>query len=182
VCSPVRCSCTRCFSCEAVSFGLRPWSLPAALAVAMPSGSGTDEVGFELSNHAEDVEQEPAHRAGGVVDRSPEVQGDTLLRQLIRDIGRVAQRTGETVKLRDGQDVTGTARRQCLAQPRSGSSRIRQPVVNMHVLIIDTQCCKTIALCCKILARRRNAGVSELGLRRTSCAQALSACPALPSA
>jgi len=35
--APVRCSCTRCFSCEAVNLGLRPRSLPAALAIAMPS-------------------------------------------------------------------------------------------------------------------------------------------------
>jgi hypothetical protein len=61
---------------------------------ALP-GAGPDEVGLELGHHAEHVEQRPADGVGGVVDRSPEVERDALLRQLVGDIGRVAQRAGK---------------------------------------------------------------------------------------
>jgi len=53
--------------------------------------AGPDEIGLKLSDHAEDVEQEPTDGVGGVVDRSPEVQGDALLRQLVCDVGRIPQ-------------------------------------------------------------------------------------------
>jgi len=34
-------------------------------------------------------------------------------------------------------------------------------MVNMHVLIVNTERCKTITLCCEILTRGRDAGVSD---------------------
>jgi len=91
---------------------------------ALP-GAGADEVGFEFGDHAEDVEQESADGVGGVVDRSPEVQSNAFLRELVRNVGRVAQGPGETVELRDDEDVAGTARSQCLAEAWPCSSRAR---------------------------------------------------------
>jgi hypothetical protein len=34
-------------------------------------------------------------------------------------------------------------------------------MVYMHVSIVNTECCKTITLCCNILSRGRNEGVSS---------------------
>ena len=34
-------------------------------------------------------------------------------------------------------------------------------MVNMHVLIVNTECCKTVTMCCEILSRGRDAGVSD---------------------
>ena len=34
-------------------------------------------------------------------------------------------------------------------------------VVNMDVLIVNTERCKTITLCCEILSRRRDTGVTD---------------------
>jgi len=79
-------------------------------------GAGTDEVGLELGHHAQDVEQQPADRVGGVVDRSPEVQGNALLGQLVGDVGRVSQRPGETIELGDHEDVAGAAGSEGLAK------------------------------------------------------------------
>ena len=53
--------------------------------------AGADQVRFELGHHAEDVEQEPTDRVGGVVDRSPEIQGNTLLRELVGDVSRIPE-------------------------------------------------------------------------------------------
>ena len=75
-----------------MSLGLRPRNLPAALAIAMPSRvHARMRVSFELGHHAEDVGQELPDRVGGVIDRSPKVEDDALLRQLVRDVGRMAQ-------------------------------------------------------------------------------------------
>jgi len=59
--------------------GLASAELPGGLGDGHAlAGAGTDEVGFELGDHAEHVEEQPADGVGGVVDRSPEVERDTL--------------------------------------------------------------------------------------------------------
>jgi hypothetical protein len=55
------------------------------------AGAHSDQVGFELCNRAEDVEQQPTDRVGRVVDAAAEVQGHALARQLIGDVARVGQ-------------------------------------------------------------------------------------------
>ena len=125
------------------------------------AGTGADEVGLELGDHAENGEQQPADGVGRVLDRSPEVQGDARLRQLVRDVRRVTERAGEAVELGDDQDVAGTAHSQRLAKARPGSNRSRKSVVNMHVLIANTERPKTIALCCEILPGGRDTGMPD---------------------
>jgi hypothetical protein len=97
---------------------------------ALPS-AGTDQVGLELGDHAEKVEREAAD---GVIDRSPEVQGNTRPRQLVSDVRRVTQRPGKTVQLRDNQNIAGTSCRNRFSETWPRSSRARQALVNMHVL------------------------------------------------
>jgi len=58
-------------------------------------------------------------------------------------------------------ECAGTARGQRRAQPGPRSSRARQPVVNVYVVIVHTQCCKTVTLCCEILSSGHDAGVSD---------------------
>jgi hypothetical protein len=55
----------------------------------------------------------------------------------------------------------GTARCEGLAEARPCSSRPREAVVNMHVLIVITQRCKTITLRREGLPRGRDAGISD---------------------
>lgn len=55
------------------------------------TGAGTDEIGFELGDHAEHAKEEPAHGAGGVGDAAAEVEPDALTRQLLSDIAGVRQ-------------------------------------------------------------------------------------------
>jgi hypothetical protein len=62
---------------------------------------------------------------GSVVDRSPEIQGDALLRELVGDVGGVTQRAGKTVELRDHEDVAGAACSQGLTEAGPCSSGAR---------------------------------------------------------
>jgi len=100
--------------------------------------------------HAEDVEQKPADGVAGVVDCSSEIQGDTLLRQLVGDIRCVSQRSRETVELDDDQDVVSTAGSEYLPAARPGPSRLRQTMVNMHELIVNTERRKAITSVARI--------------------------------
>jgi len=60
-------------------------------------GPHPDQVGFELGNHGEHVEQQPADRIGGVVDRAAEAELHVALRQLVQDVAGIGQRPGEPV-------------------------------------------------------------------------------------
>jgi len=51
----------------------------------MPSRVHADQVGLELGDHREHVEQEPADRIGRVVHRPAEVELDLAARQLVSD-------------------------------------------------------------------------------------------------
>ena len=85
--------------------------------------AGTDQVGLELGHHAEDVKQEPVDGVGRIVGRSPEVQGNALLCQLVRDVGRVGQRTSKTVE-RAAAARTSPARHVASASRRPGRARV----------------------------------------------------------
>jgi len=132
--------------------GLRPRTLTGGLGDRHAfAGAGPDQVSFELGDHAEDAEEQPADGVGAVVDRSPEVQGNALLGEPVRDVGRVSQRAGETVELPDDKNIFGTGRRCGLPQAWPPSSRTRQAVINMDVILVNTERLKTITLCCEIL-------------------------------
>jgi len=53
------------------------------------------------------------------------------------------------------------ARRSTFVTTRTSPARARQSVVNMHVLIVNTERCKSVSLCCEILSRGRHTGVSD---------------------
>ena len=77
----------------------------------------------------------------------------------VTDLRLRINRTG--MPAADSEHVAGTARGKCLTEAREGSSRARESVVNMHVLILNTECCKTVTLCCEIPSGRRDAGISD---------------------
>ena len=60
-------------------------------------GPHPDQVGFELSDHREHIEQQPAHRIGGIVNRAAEAELDVPLGQLVEDVAGIEQRPGEPV-------------------------------------------------------------------------------------
>jgi hypothetical protein len=64
------------------------------------TGAHLDQVGFELGDHRQDVEQQPPDGVGRVVDGSAEVQLDLAGGQLIDNVSSVRQRPGEPIELR----------------------------------------------------------------------------------
>jgi hypothetical protein len=66
---PRSCSSGRCLVWFGFNFGCLPRSRRLALATFIPSRvPHPEQVGFELGDHGEHVEPQPAHRIGGVVD------------------------------------------------------------------------------------------------------------------
>jgi hypothetical protein len=51
--------------------------------------SQSDEVGFELRDHGQDVEQQPPHGVGRVVDRAAEAELDVARGETLQDFARV---------------------------------------------------------------------------------------------
>jgi hypothetical protein len=83
---------------------------PHALA-----GTEPDQVGLELSNHREDIEQQPADRIGGVIDRPAQAQADLAGGELVGDRSGVGQGPGQSVELGHHEGVAGAAGGECLA-------------------------------------------------------------------
>ena len=73
--SPVACMLQSSRCCLSDSFGCLPRNFPLARAMAMPSRvPHADEIGFELGEGGEDVEEHLSHRIARVVERPAEGQ------------------------------------------------------------------------------------------------------------
>jgi hypothetical protein len=72
------------------------------------------EVGFELGDHDQHVEQQPAHRIGRIVHGGAERELDLAGGELVGDGARVGQRARQSVELGDEKRVAGAARRERL--------------------------------------------------------------------
>ena len=84
---PRSCSSRRFFGLVGFSFDCLPRSRPLALATYIPSrGAQPYQIGLELRNHPEHVEQEPSDGIGGVVNRAAEAELDVSSGQLIEDV------------------------------------------------------------------------------------------------
>jgi hypothetical protein len=75
-----------------------------------------DQVGLELSDHRQDVEQQPPDRIGRVVHGGAERELDLAAVQLVGDGTRVRQRASKAIELSHHQRVAAPARRQRFAQ------------------------------------------------------------------
>jgi hypothetical protein len=81
----------------------------------LPSGQ-PKQVSFELSDHSQDVEQQPPDRVGGVVHRPAQVQMDMSLGELVGDGSGIGQRPRKPVEFSDHQRVSFAAGGQGFAQ------------------------------------------------------------------
>jgi len=124
------------------------------------AGAGTDEVDLEFSDHTEDVEKESADVVGGVVERSPRIRATLFI--VSSSAVFVASRRYRARRSNFVTTRTSSARHAARAyrRPRPGSSRPQEPVVNMHVMIVNTEHCKPVRLCGETLSRGRDARVS----------------------
>jgi hypothetical protein len=122
---------------QVTTFGGREfWLFPAELAFGFRdchpfACSHSDQVGLELCDHAEDVEKQPAHGIGGIVDRSAKAQGDALPCQLVSDITGVWKRPRQAVEFGDDKSDTETHRGHRFAESGPGPVGAGKSVVNM---------------------------------------------------
>jgi hypothetical protein len=65
----------------------------------MPSRVRAHEVGLELGDHGQDVEEQSSDRVGWVMDRAAEVELDLAAREVLDDVASVGQRASEAVEL-----------------------------------------------------------------------------------
>ena len=86
------------------------------------SGAQPDQVGLELRDHGQHVEQQPADRVIGVVDRGTETETDLPGDEFGGDRPRVGQRPGEAVEL--GHHQVSPSRQAAIASRRPGRSRV----------------------------------------------------------
>ena len=68
-----------------------------------------DQVGFELGDHGQHVEQQSPDRIGRAVHRAAEVEADVAAGEVVDDVARVGQRAREAVELGDHERVAGAA-------------------------------------------------------------------------
>ena len=86
------------------------------------AGAGTNQVGLELGDRAEDVKEEPADWVRGVVNRSSEIERDPLRRELICDL--VASRSDRARRSSLVTTNTSLARQAASALRRPGRARV----------------------------------------------------------
>ncbi len=103
---------------------LRLLAAKTALGLGYPHpfpGAHADQVALELRHHGQHVEQQPAHRVGGVVHRPAEAELDLAAGEVLYDGPGVRQGTGKAVELGDDQGVARPAGGQRFA--KTGRSR-----------------------------------------------------------
>ena len=141
--------------------------LPAQPALALGDlhsfpRPGTDEVGFELGNHRQHVEQQLAHRVGGVVHRPGDAQLDLPGREVVGDLVGIADGPSQPIELGDHEGVTIPTRCQRLAQTVTVGVAAREPVIDVDPLGLDTKGSETIALRGEVLLVGGDSGIADL--------------------
>jgi hypothetical protein len=85
------------------------------------ASSGTNQIGFELRDHGEHIEQETPDRIVRVVYGSSNAELHVLRGELVDDVFRVSEGTREPVKLGDNQCVAASACSKGFPKSRSSS-------------------------------------------------------------
>ena len=110
------------------------------------SGAEPNEVGFELRDHGQHVEQQAADRVVGVTNRPAEIEPDLSCGELVGDRSSIRQRPGQPVQLRHDQGVALAAGRQRFAESRAFPVGAGQTVVDVDPCGIDSQSEQALAL------------------------------------
>ncbi len=73
------------------------------------AGAHADEVGFELSDHRQDVEQQFAHWVGGVVDGTTDAESDFASGEAVGYLVGVSDGPGQAVEFGNDEGISGPA-------------------------------------------------------------------------
>jgi hypothetical protein len=105
----------------------------------MPSRVRAHQVGLELGDHRQHVEQQPPDGVGRVVHGGAERELHLAGGELVDDRARVGERAREPVELGDHQRVTRAARCERLPQSRAIAVGAGEAVVDVNALGLDAE-------------------------------------------
>jgi hypothetical protein len=125
------------------------------------SGSQPDEIGFELSHHGQDIEEQASDRVIWVVDRTTEVETHLADRELVGNCPCIGEGAGQPIKFRHNQSVALTASSQSFTQSRAFPIGPGQSVINVDSVCRHPKSGKAVALGCQVLLIRGHSGVSD---------------------
>jgi len=112
----------------------------------MPSLVRTDQVGLELSDHRQHVEQQPTDRVSRIMHRRADAELDLAPRQILEDLAGIRQRSCQPVELGHDERVAGTTRCQRLTQAGPLAISARQSMVDVDAVVAYPQCSQAISL------------------------------------
>ena len=96
------------------------------------AGALADQVGLELGDDGEDLQEHPGERVVPVVHRAAECEADAAGRELAEDVQRVGYRPGEPVERGDSQGVALADGGQGLAEAGPGAAGAGVPLVEVN--------------------------------------------------
>ena len=94
------------------------------------AGAHPDQVGLELGEGGQDVEEHPAHGVMRIMNAGAELKAHPAGEELVGDGAGVRHRAGEAVELRDHQSVPCPYGRERLVKAGSGAVGPREAMVD----------------------------------------------------
>lgn len=145
-----------------VEFGLLAAQPALGLGDLHPlAGAHPDQVGLELRDHGQHVEQQPAYRIAGVVHRAADVELDTAAGEVFDDVAGVGQRASQPVELGDDEGVPIPARGESFAQSGASAGGAGESLIDVDPFRGDAKGGKRVALRGEVLFVGGDPGVAD---------------------
>ena len=169
---------SRC--CLSDNLGCLPCNFPLARTMAIALAvAHADEIGFELGEGGEDIEEHLSHRISRVVERPAEGQFHASFPELGGDGARIQDGPGQSVEFRHDQRVALAHGGEGLVEAGAGAGRAGEAVIGVDAILGDAKLQERLALGGQILPvggtalvsdeRCRHGGSVRIGSRFRNC-------------
>ena len=103
------------------------------------AGAHADEIGFELGEGGEDIEEQLSHRIARVVERPAESQFHASFPKLIGDGAGIRDGPCQPVEFRNDQGVTLAYGGEGLVEAGAGTGRAGEAVISVDAILGDAK-------------------------------------------
>ena len=160
--SPVACMRQSSRCCRSESLGCLPRNFPLARAMAMPSRCAyADEIGFELGEGGEDIEEHLSHGIARVVERRAQGQFHAPFLKLICDGAGIRDGPGQAVDFGHDQGVAFSQGGEGLIEAGTGAGGTGEAVIGVDAILGDAELREGLLLGGQVLPVGGTAGVSD---------------------